>query len=37
MVDPNQDPRRVLTGLRVHRDVDWDYSFWRPPSGRVFT
>ena len=30
MKDPHQDPRRVLTGLRVHRDVDWNYSFWRP-------
>jgi hypothetical protein len=30
MKDPKQDPRRVLTGLRVHRDVDWNYSFWRP-------
>ena len=24
------DPRRTIYGLRVHRDVDWDYSFWRP-------
>jgi hypothetical protein len=28
--DPKEDPRRMLRGLRVHRDVDWDYSFWRP-------
>jgi hypothetical protein len=20
----------MMRGLRVHRDVDWDYSFWRP-------
>ena len=32
MTDPTKDPRRMLTGLRVHRDVDWDYSFWRPLS-----
>lgn len=30
MSDPKSDPRRVLRGLRIHRDVDWDYSFWRP-------
>lgn len=24
------DPRRILRGLKIHRDVDWDYSFWRP-------
>jgi hypothetical protein len=28
--DPKTDPRRMLKGLRVHRDVDWNYSFWRP-------
>ena len=28
--DPTTDPRRVMRGLRIHRDVDWDYSFWRP-------
>jgi hypothetical protein len=28
--DPKQDPRRIMRGLRIHRDVDWDYSFWRP-------
>lgn len=26
------DPRRILTGLRIHRDVKYDYSFWRPLS-----
>ena len=30
MKDPKKDPRRMLTGLRVHRDLDWNYSFWRP-------
>ena len=30
MSDPKKDPRRMLRGLRIHRDVDWDYSFWRP-------
>ncbi len=30
MKDPTKDPRRIMKGLRVHRDVDWDYSFWRP-------
>lgn len=30
MSDPLKDPRRVLYGLRVHRDVDWNYGFWRP-------
>lgn len=24
------DPRRILRGLRIHRDVNWNYSFWRP-------
>ncbi|MBN1580167.1 MAG: hypothetical protein JXA89_05650 [Anaerolineae bacterium] len=24
------DPRRILRGLKIHRDVDWNYSFWRP-------
>ena len=28
--DPTKDPRRILEGLTIHRDVDWDYSFWRP-------
>jgi hypothetical protein len=28
--DPKKDPRRMLKGLRIHRDVDWNYSFWRP-------
>jgi hypothetical protein len=28
--DPTKDPRRMLDGLTIHRDVDWDYSFWRP-------
>jgi hypothetical protein len=28
--DPKKDPRRIMRGLRIHRDVDWDYSFWRP-------
>jgi hypothetical protein len=36
MKDPKQDPRRVLTGLRVHRDVDWNYSFWRPSEWARF-
>jgi len=30
MKDPKKDPRRMLTGLRIHRDLNWDYSFWRP-------
>jgi hypothetical protein len=30
MKDPKQDPRRILTGLRIHRDVAWNYSFWYP-------
>ncbi|MBN1640826.1 MAG: hypothetical protein JXA09_06300 [Anaerolineae bacterium] len=30
MDDPKKDPRRMMKGLRIHRDVDWDYSFWRP-------
>jgi len=28
--DPTKDPRRIMRGLRIHRDVDWNYSFWRP-------
>ena len=36
MNDPKQDPRRMLTGLRVHRDVDWNYSFWRPSEWARF-
>jgi len=36
MKDPKQDPRRILTGLRVHRDVDWNYSFWRPTEWARF-
>lgn len=24
------DPRRILHGLKMHRDVNWNYSFWRP-------
>jgi hypothetical protein len=28
--DPKSDPRRILQGLHVHRDVNWNYSFWRP-------
>jgi hypothetical protein len=28
--DPKNDPRRIIRGLRIHRDVEWDYSFWRP-------
>lgn len=24
------DPRRILRGIKVHRDLDWNYSFWRP-------
>ena len=28
--DPTKDPRRIMRGLRIHRDVAWDYSFWRP-------
>jgi hypothetical protein len=36
MTDPTKDPRRLLTGLRVHRDVDWDYSFWRPLSWNCY-
>jgi hypothetical protein len=34
--DPTKDPRRMLTGIRVHRDVDWNYSFWRPTTWRSF-
>ena len=34
--DPKQDPRRMLRGLRVHRDVDWNYSFWRPRTWHRF-
>ena len=34
--DPKKDPRRMLTGLCVHRDLAWDYSFWRPIEWRVF-
>ena len=30
MKDPKKDPRRIMKGLRVHRDVGWNYSFWRP-------
>ena len=36
MKDPKKDPRRILTGLRVHRDVDWNYSFWRPTDWARF-
>ena len=36
MKDPKQDPRRILTGLRIHRDVDWNYSFWRPTEWARF-
>jgi hypothetical protein len=36
MKDPKQDPRRIMTGLKIHRDVDWDYSFWRPLSWTRF-
>jgi len=28
--DPKHDPRRMMRGLRIHRDLEWDYSFWRP-------
>ena len=28
--DPTKDPRRILEGLVIHRDLDWEYSFWRP-------
>lgn len=28
--DPKNDPRRIMRGLRIHRDEEWDYSFWRP-------
>lgn len=24
------DPRKILRGLHIHRDVNWNYSFWRP-------
>ena len=34
--DPTQDPRRILEGLTIHRDVDWDYSFWRPRGWHRF-
>jgi hypothetical protein len=34
--DPLKDPRRVLTGLRIHRDVNWNYSFWRPRGWHRF-
>jgi hypothetical protein len=27
---PTQDPRKILDRLTIHRDVAWDYSFWRP-------
>ena len=30
MGDPPKDSRSALRGLSVHRDVAWDYSFWRP-------
>jgi hypothetical protein len=30
--DPKNDPRRMMTGLKVHRDVDWNYGFWRPQN-----
>lgn len=30
MSDPTKDPRRIMRGLRIHRDVVWDYSFWTP-------
>jgi hypothetical protein len=36
MKDPKKDPRRILTGLRIHRDVNWDYSFWRPTEWTRF-
>ena len=36
MSDPKKDPRRMLRGLRIHRDVDWDYSFWRPTTWNRF-
>jgi hypothetical protein len=28
--DPKQDPRRLIRGLRIHRDLDWQYSLWCP-------
>jgi hypothetical protein len=34
--DPTQDPRRMLTGLKIHRDLDWDYSFWWPRGWHRF-
>ena len=34
--DPHSDPRRMMKGLRIHRDVDWDYSFWRPLQWQRF-
>lgn len=24
------DPRRLMRGIKIHRDVNWDYSFCRP-------
>jgi hypothetical protein len=28
--DAPRDPRRIIRGLRIHRDVVWNYSFWTP-------
>jgi hypothetical protein len=30
--NPKKDPPRMIKGLRIHRDVDWDYSFMRPAA-----
>jgi hypothetical protein len=24
------DPRRILRGIKIHRDMRWNYSFWYP-------
>ena len=34
--DPTKDPRRMLRGLKIHRDEEWDYSFWRPTQWNRF-
>jgi len=34
--DPKRDPRRIMEGLRIHRDTAWDYSFWRPLGWQRF-
>jgi hypothetical protein len=32
MSDPQKDPRTLMKGLKVHREADWDYWFWRPTN-----